>query len=142
MKSLFIGYGNPIRSDDGVGIYLAEVVEKFGIPDLEVRTAHQLQIELAEDLAQVDRVIFADASSEGDEFALKKIDPSQEGSMSSSHHLDPHALRKLAGLLYKKTPEFYMCTVRGDNFDIGDRLSEAVLLRAKKASDLVRRILI
>ena len=77
MTVLIIGYGNPLRGDDGVGWRVAEAVAA-ALPDgaAEVLTVHQLTPELAELMSRADRVIFIDAAAEGEAgevscFALK-----------------------------------------------------------------------
>ena len=66
--TLIIGYGNPLRGDDGVGPRAAELlVEEDGVtspllPDgVQVLVCHQLTIELAPQIAEADRLILIDA---------------------------------------------------------------------------------
>ena len=48
MKTLVVGYGNPLRSDDGVGPFLANEIGGLAMEDVTVKTCHQLNVELVE----------------------------------------------------------------------------------------------
>ena len=75
MNTLFIGYGNPDRQDDGVAWHiLAGIANQLGLetspswedplpssPEAEFAFYLQLTPELAEDLTSYDRVCFVDA---------------------------------------------------------------------------------
>ena len=63
---LVIGYGNPLRGDDGFGGLAAGYVEKRQIPGLEVIVFHQLNPELAAVASNSSHAIFLDAVA-GDE---------------------------------------------------------------------------
>jgi Ni,Fe-hydrogenase maturation factor len=58
---LVVGYGNDLRSDDGVGQRVAEVVATWEISNVRSLAMHQLTPELAAELADVDVAIFVDA---------------------------------------------------------------------------------
>ena len=59
---LLIGWGNGLRQDDGVGLLIAERVEGWSRPRLEVLAIPQLTPELASRLAEAARVLFVDAA--------------------------------------------------------------------------------
>ena len=61
-KILVIGYGNPLRRDDGLGKVAVQRIESL-VQDHEVKAMgmHQLGIQLAEDLRDADPAIFIDA---------------------------------------------------------------------------------
>ena len=74
MKVLVIGYGNPLREDDGIGWRVVEeiengeivgVLQSLGNCQLETVAVHQLLPELAGDVSEAELVIFVDASVEG-----------------------------------------------------------------------------
>lgn len=58
---LVLGYGNTLRSDDGVGYRVAAAVHRWHVPDVEGYTCHQLTPDLAAEIAPRQRVIFVDA---------------------------------------------------------------------------------
>ncbi len=61
-----IGYGNTLRSDDGVGPRVAMAVASWGWPGLKAIAVHQLTPELAEPLAAAELAIFVDARLVGE----------------------------------------------------------------------------
>jgi len=63
---LIIGYGSPLRGDDGLGWAVAGQLAAH-IPDesVEIRVVHQLTPELVEPISEAELVIFVDASREG-----------------------------------------------------------------------------
>lgn len=58
--ALVIGIGNPLRSDDGVGWWLARRAERW-LPPSQLRAVQQLTPELSADVAAAARVLFIDA---------------------------------------------------------------------------------
>jgi len=62
MKTLILGYGNTLRKDDGLGVYVALALASLTLPnDVDIRTYQQLSPELSPLLAQMDHAIFIDA---------------------------------------------------------------------------------
>jgi hydrogenase maturation protease len=125
---LVIGYGNPLRSDDGVGWHAAGRL--LGDPRLdgaEVITCHQLTPELAADVAQASLVVLIDASvNRGGpgSVAVRRIQPQGDPPpLTWSHQMDPAALAGLASALYRATPPMVMVSVVGASLAPGDRLS-------------------
>src|SRR5208282_6599133 len=65
--ALVIGYGNPLRSDDGFGWHASRLLaEALTGRDVEVITCHQLTPELAHPLSQCRRAVFIDADAQGE----------------------------------------------------------------------------
>src|SRR6185369_11175120 len=109
---LIIGYGNPLRGDDGFGYRAAE-----RIPG--AIAVHQLTPELMDPIARADRVLFLDACAEGapGEIRRRRVEPLRsEGAFT--HHVTPEAL--LAGVLalYGRVPEAEVMTVCGADFSL------------------------
>src|ERR1700760_3046932 len=67
-KVLVVGYGNPLRADDGLGCHVAREIAHHlsNDPRVEVVPCHQLAPEIAEKIAKADFVIFIDATTEGE----------------------------------------------------------------------------
>ena len=63
MKTLVLGYGNRSRTDDGVGWFIIERLQEFALPNIELLTSHQLEVDHAEVISRFDAVIFVDVSS-------------------------------------------------------------------------------
>jgi len=133
-KTLVIGYGNTLRSDDGVGVWIAERLAALRLPDVDVKTFHQLYPDLAADMPPYKTVIFVDASADGEPTAVRKaISPSDQWP-SSNHNISPELLQQLAWTMYDAVVNLQVYTVRGENFEFGSALSPAV---EKRAADTV-----
>ena len=76
-RVLLIGIGNDLRGDDGAGPHVARALE--GRVAWDVRVAHGLTPELADDLARCDVVLFVDADA----------DPTRERPGWKHHRLRP-----------------------------------------------------
>jgi len=126
---LLIGYGNPLRRDDGAGPALAGMIEaRGGRIDLRVLTVHQLVPELAQDLAAADvsAVLFLDASVSGcSEEPAVSIQPL--GGVAPSpvvgHHFSPAELLCYAELLRGAALPAWQITIPGTDFGYGEGLS-------------------
>jgi hydrogenase maturation protease len=117
---LVIGYGNPLRGDDGFGYRAAE-----RIPG--AIAVHQLTPELMDPIARADRVVFLDATAEGvpGEIRRRRIEPSVSGG-AFTHHSTPEGLLAGACALFGSAPEAFLITVCGANFDLSHTLSPAI----------------
>ncbi|MBZ5657461.1 MAG: hydrogenase maturation protease [Acidobacteriia bacterium] len=127
---LILGYGNPLRSDDGVGWKAAEALEReLSSTDLLVVASQQLTPEMAETLARCARVLFLDAAHNGSpgEIRMETIrrDPNaQIGNVS--HQLLPPALLDLAYRHFAAEPDATLLTLTGENFEFGEHFSDVV----------------
>lgn len=126
---LLIGYGNPLRRDDGSGPALAGMLAaRGGRDDLRVITVQQLVPELAQDLAAADitAVLFLDASVSGcsGENAVS-IQPLSGVSPSPvlGHHFSPAELLCYAELLRGAALPAWQLTIPGIDFGYGEGLS-------------------
>lgn len=125
-RTLIVGFGNPLRGDDGVGWTAAQQLEsQFSDPGVRVLACHQLTPELAADAAWVDRLVLIDASSETTpgSVVVEKLEPSEIPTNSFSHHLRPTDLLDCARQLYGSCPEAWMVSIGGESFEHGDKLS-------------------
>lgn len=129
-RSLIVGYGNSLRSDDGFGWRAAVDIEKrVDAAAVKVIAAQQLTPELAETIAQHQRVLFLDASHDGQpgeiRFEPVRRDPYfQFGSMV--HHVPPSTLLELSYRHFGVEVEASLLTVTGENFELGEQLSVPV----------------
>ncbi|GLL04625.1 hydrogenase maturation protease [Dactylosporangium matsuzakiense] len=111
-RAVVIGYGNPLRRDDGVGWHVARALaadpRAIG---LAVIAAHQLTPEYAEDVHQARMTILVDAKVDGAPLppgycTISAVEPPPaEASASaagavSSHHCTPESLATMARDLY------------------------------------------
>src|SRR5208337_5062841 len=90
-RCLILACGNTLRSDDGVGPWLAEwAAEQFASnPSVRVLSRQQWTPELAEDLAAADSVIFIDCSAESAPGLVKltPVEPGEEPPGLATHHM-------------------------------------------------------
>jgi hydrogenase maturation protease len=133
---LLIGWGNPLRGDDGVGQAIAAAVERWGQPQLEVVEAVQLTPELAPLLAAARRVLFVDAEAGAAAITggwrLEPVPPLEPGvttaawsSQPLSHHASPGVLLMLAETLYGRRPPAWQLLVAAHACGFGCGLSPA-----------------
>jgi hydrogenase maturation protease len=109
-RCLLIGYGNELRRDDGVGPAVARLVEGWRREGVETLAVHQLTPELAERLAEVDIVIFLDASLKPPAVCLRRLEPATTWT-ALGHHAAPAELLALAGALYNRAPTTWLLTI-------------------------------
>ncbi|MBK9166289.1 MAG: hydrogenase maturation protease [Bryobacterales bacterium] len=123
IPNLLIGYGNPLRQDDGVGVQAAYRLAGEMSRTLAV---HQLTPELAEAVSRAEVVLFVDASRSlgPGEFEVRAVEPSSED--VDSHHLTPGSLLALAHSLYGHAPAAFLFTMGGSQFGYGEELSPEV----------------
>jgi hydrogenase maturation protease len=133
---LLIGWGNPLRGDDGVGQAIAAAVERWGQPQLEVVEAVQLTPELAPLLAVARRVLFVDAAAGAAAvtggWRLEPVPPLEPGGTTAawssqplSHHASPGVLLMLAETLYGRRPPAWQLLVAAHACGFGSGLSPA-----------------
>jgi hydrogenase maturation protease len=138
---LLIGYGNLLRSDDGVGPAIVSRLAAIfaGDPRCACLMPHQLTPELAERVAGVERVVFVDASveQEAGEVRIRRLCPEGGAAPSLGHCASPEAILALSKALYHRAPRAWSIAVGVANLAVGDRLSPAV---ARAANRLCRRL--
>jgi hydrogenase maturation protease len=122
--TLVIGIGNPSRGDDALGPRLVERLEAMALPGVECLTDFQLQVEHALDLAGRMRVVFVDATVDGnDAFSLQPIAPARDASFTT-HALSPAAvLDTWVALDGGPLPDARVLAIRGERFELGSPLS-------------------
>jgi hydrogenase maturation protease len=122
--TLVIGYGNELRSDDGLGPRIARAVATWDLPHVRAVAVHQLTPELADQLAQASRVFFIDATLD---CSLPPVSVVRVQAPSLKT-LNPHAshpghLLCLAQQVYGHVPEAWMIRVRAVTTVFGQELS-------------------
>jgi hydrogenase maturation protease len=126
---LVVGYGNPLRGDDGIGWHAARLLAADPrLAGARVLAHHQLTPELATDVSQASLVVLLDAAAEGDpgSVAVRQIEPRPATPATWSHHLDPETLAGLAQTLYGAVPPIVLVSVAAATFAEGDGLSSAL----------------
>jgi hydrogenase maturation protease len=128
-RTLIVGYGNPLRSDDGFGWHAGRLLaQALAGQDAEVITCHQLTPELAEPLSQSSRAVFIDADAQGTpgEIHRRSVCPQIPASSAFTHSCTPSGLLASAERLYGHRPQAVIVTVSAQSFAFGDALSPAV----------------
>ncbi len=123
---LVIGIGNPSRGDDAIGPLAIEHLEAHGLPDTELLTDFQLQVEHALDLVGRREVVFIDAAATGPEpFEFTPVSPAAHAG-AISHALTPAAvLEAFVRVADAPLPAAFVLAVRGYDFELGASLSDA-----------------
>lgn len=139
-SSLVVGYGNPLRSDDGVGPVIAgRLAADPRFAGTVVLQRHQLTPELALDVSRADLVVLVDARSgaPAGSVAIERVDPASADGMSWSHHLDPASLVGLAGELYGRAAAVHVVGIGVGSIEVGEGLSPAVEAAVPGAIDAI-----
>jgi hydrogenase maturation protease len=121
---LIIGIGNPSRGDDALGALCIEQLQNLDLPDTDLLTDFQLQIEYVLDLQGRRQVIFVDATVSGEEaYSFTPAAP-QEDNSTTSHALSPSALLHAYGKFgTAPLPDTHILAIRGYSFELGHALS-------------------
>jgi hydrogenase maturation protease len=97
IRTLVIGYGNPLRQDDGIGIRAAELLAKRLPPgNAEIIQCHQLTPELAAEIAESALVVFLDAACDLEPGMVFSTSVLSQRAGAWSHHLSPAQLLGLS----------------------------------------------
>jgi hydrogenase maturation protease len=133
-KTLILGYGNPLRGDDGAGRSVADALQAIiRDPDVELLSLHQLTPELMVNLSRADRVVFVDASATGrpGRYLRLALYPAPQCAVLT-HHPTPEALLSGARWLYGRVPEATLYLIPGQDFETPDTLSAPVRLAVQQ----------
>jgi hydrogenase maturation protease len=135
---LIVGYGNPLRCDDGVGWRAAEALSRsLPFPEIEIVIRHQLTPELADNLRYADLAFFIDAAHDGQPGELIFEPLTLQRGIIDSHQLSPVRLLALAQQLYGANPRAFAVSLCGECFDHGSTLSAKVEAGLPKLTALV-----
>jgi hydrogenase maturation protease len=128
LRVLIIGFGNPLRCDDGLAWRVAEELSYQQLPDdVEVITQHQLTPELAFAVSRAETVLFVDAAQGGEagEASCVPVNLGQDA-RSLTHDLSPAGVLNLARVLYGALPRGFVLSLMGECFEHGEALSPKV----------------
>lgn len=128
-RALVVGYGNPLRGDDGIGWEVAgRLAADPRLDGVDVLQRHQLTPELAFDISRADLLVLVDARSgpRAGSVAIETVDVSAASGGTWSHHLGPASLVALARELYGQAPSVRVISVGIESTDIGEGLTPAV----------------
>lgn len=142
-RKLIIGYGNPLRGDDGVGWEVASRLAA-AIPSdaAHILTVHQLTPELAEPVSEADLVIFIDASDVGEPgtWRCDQAKPRCASGNSLGHHFDVAGLLAYSEAVFKASPWALIVSIAVESFDFQDHLAPSVEAALPEVIDYIRKI--
>ena len=134
-RTLIIGYGNPLRGDDGGGWVAAERLEKdLGPARAEVLICHQLLPEFAEPISRATRVIFIDAAADDAPGHVRRrtVLPDDTAAHVMMHEVSPEGLLSMAVNFYGYSPPADVFTIGGEIWDHCEGLSPKVAAAVDK----------
>ena len=142
VRCLILACGNTLRSDDGIGPWLAEsAAEQFRAePAVRVLSRQQWTPELAEDIAAAESVLFIDCSAESAPglIRLAPVEPANELPGLATHHLGAAQLLALARDLFSSLPRSaLMLTVGAGSTELGEEFSAPVRAALPEACRLL-----
>jgi len=126
MKTLILGFGNPILTDDAIGIRIAERLAG-DFPDIDVVATSEAGLAILEEVAGYGRLIIIDSiktgkGKPGELYKLELEDLEPRSDFSSSHGLDIATAFKLGERLGYSLPgqvSIYAVEVK-DNSTFGE----------------------
>jgi hydrogenase maturation protease len=144
-STLVLGMGNPILSDDGVGLYVAERLQAGPMPDgVEVQLSEVAGLRLLELVKGYDKVVIVDALRSGREpGAIVRYEAREfKGGhrYGSAHSIGLHTALELGRQLGMPMPEdVTVFAVEAEDIEtFGEDFSPPVAAAAEKVIDLVR----
>jgi hydrogenase maturation protease len=137
---LLIGYGNPLRCDDGVGPRVVEAIEELHLPQVRTLTCQQLSPEHAEPIARARTVVFVDAAVDAPkEVQLRPLEPN-ESSQLMAHAADPRTMLALARDVFGHCPEAWWLTIPAVKLGFGEELSPVARQGYEVALEQIRTL--
>ena len=140
MSSLVIGYGNDLRSDDGAGRVVADRISDLELPGVAVRSVLQLTPELALEMAEVDTVVFVDASVEVDTTTASPVLPDGESQSSMSHYSTPERLLAMTASVGTPPSQAVAISIPVTDIGLGMELTPMTAIGVDKAVAMVKEI--
>jgi hydrogenase maturation protease len=142
LRCLILACGNTLRSDDGIGPWLADwAEEKFsGNQTIRVISRHQWTPDLAEEISLAESVLFIDCSTESapGEIHLFEIHPSATAQGLATHHQGAPELLALTRDLYNCQPrQASLLTIGAGSTELGEQFSDPVLDAIPQACKLI-----
>jgi hydrogenase maturation protease len=138
-----IGYGNPLRGDDGAGPVVAEALAAEVLAGVRVLSMHQLTPELTEVLAEADLALFVDAARipETEGVQVLPVQPA-ERSTALGHGCDPGVLLTLTEWIHGRSLSAWMIGIPAADFSFGAGLSPCTQRGVVAALQEIRRLIL
>ncbi len=141
---LVLACGNTLRSDDGVGLRLAEWAAQRFRDDSHVRVVARQQWtpDLAKDIADAESVLFVDSSVDSvpGRVSLIPVEAKANGHETAGHHMGAPELLDLSRTLYGSLSAHAMLlTVGAGSTEMGEAFSDSVEAAIPRASGLLEK---
>jgi hydrogenase maturation protease len=143
-RPLIVGYGNPLRGDDGLGpLAAALLADDPRLRGARVLQRHQLTPELAFDASGASLLVLVDAAADrpAGEVTVRRLDACAVAGEVMTHHLDPAGLVGLARELWGTAPPVVLVSVGVSSLELGDTLTADVEEAIPRAVDAVAGII-
>lgn len=134
---LVFGFGNPGRTDDGVGVWVADRIDELGRDDIVVETPMQLNLEDAAAIAGSEAVLFIDADVTARAPYVFRRACAAGRIEFSSHAMSPEALLAVCAEYFSQPPPAWILGIRGCDFGLGEVLTPAARANAGKAVEFI-----
>jgi hydrogenase maturation protease len=136
-RTVIIGYGNPLRQDDGIGWRAAELLEQtLPAGSAEIVQCHQLTPELAVNVQGASMVVFLDAACDQEPGVVSTVPVHAEGAVVWSHYLTPGQLLSFSEQLGGKAPPAFLIRGGIDHMDLCEGLTECGEKTASQMAEL------
>lgn len=126
---LIVGFGNSLRTDDGLGWHAAQrLADDPRFAGITILQRHQLVPELACEIGTATLVVFIDATTSlpPGQVGVERVQPLERTSDTWSHHVSPSTLVSLSHQLYGRAAAVSVVSCGVQSLELGDRLSPAV----------------
>jgi len=145
-RILIYGYGNPGRQDDGLGVVLAEELERWALENkfahLHTDSNYQLNLEDAAAIAGYDMVIFADASKEDiPHFSLEPLLSSEKVEFTM-HAVSPAFILHLCHQVFNHEPVAYLLHIRGYKWEFMEKMTPSARDNLLSATEHVKKFVL
>jgi hydrogenase maturation protease len=134
---VIIGYGDPLREDDGVGWRAAELLEqKLPAGAAEIIQCYQLTQELAANFEGASVVVFLDAARDQAPGVVTSVPVRPEGAVVWSHYLTPGQLLTVSEQLGGKAPPAFLIRGGIEHMELREGLTASGEQTASQMADL------
>jgi len=141
-RCLILACGNTLRTDDGVGPWLAAWAEERFAAESSVRVIARQQWtpDLAEDIARAPSVVFIDCALDNapGRVRIDSVHPARTDAGIATHHTGAAELLAISEQLYASTPlNALLLTIGAGSTDMGESFSPSVRAALPEASRLL-----
>lgn len=146
-KFLVVGLGNPLMSDEGIGIRILEQIsrEAADFPDVDFLDLGTGGMNLLHAMDGRDAVLIVDCAKMGEApgtvrcFRPDEVRTRKEMASVSLHEADPVSLLDLAGRIGMTRPNVRIIGIQPKSIAPGDSLSPELAARMDEYTEAVRR---